>query len=154
MGDLCRPCCKIGQGQPRVMIYTNLVVLHTPMLHAKFQNHRPPDSKEVFKVFAIYSQGSHLGHLTIAIYTNFLSPFLMFHIELCFDWPSGFREDISILWSYMYIAPGQGQTTPWGQFFFININLLSICILPASFPSLNSILPILTNSSHLNALAT
>ena len=34
---------------------------------------------------------------------------------------------------YMYIAPGQGQTTSWGQYFFININFLSICILPASF---------------------
>ena len=28
---------------------------------------------------------------------------------------------------YMYIAPGQGQTTPWAQYIFININLMSIC---------------------------
>ena len=27
---------------------------------------------------------------------------------------------------YMYIAPGQGQTTPCGQNFYININLLSL----------------------------
>ena len=27
----------------------------------------------------------------------------------------------------MYIALGQGQTTPWGQNFYININLLSLC---------------------------
>ena len=27
---------------------------------------------------------------------------------------------------YMYIAPGQGQTTPWGQNFYINIKLFSV----------------------------
>ena len=40
---------------------------------------------------------------------------------------------------YMYIAPGQGQTTP-EDIFFININLLSICIPPASLPPFNYIL--------------
>ena len=36
------------------------------MLHAKFQNHRPSGSIEmkIFKVFAIYSHGGHLGHVT------------------------------------------------------------------------------------------
>ena len=28
---------------------------------------------------------------------------------------------------YMYIAPGQGQTTPWGQTFDVNRKLLSLC---------------------------
>ena len=28
---------------------------------------------------------------------------------------------------YMYIAPGQGQTAPWGQTFDINRKLLSLC---------------------------
>ena len=28
---------------------------------------------------------------------------------------------------YMYIAPGQGQTTPWGQNFYVNRNSLSLC---------------------------
>ena len=31
---------KIGQGQPRVIIYINFVELEPPMLHAKFQDHR------------------------------------------------------------------------------------------------------------------
>ena len=31
---------KIGQGQPRVIIYINFVELESPMLHAKFQDHR------------------------------------------------------------------------------------------------------------------
>ena len=45
------------------------------MLYDKFQNHRPSGSgEEVFlKVFAIYSHGSHLGHVTLTIYTNFCS---------------------------------------------------------------------------------
>ena len=37
---------KIGQGQPRVIIYTNYVELEFPMLHAKFQDHRTSGSGE------------------------------------------------------------------------------------------------------------
>ena len=28
---------------------------------------------------------------------------------------------------YMYIAPGQGQTTPWGQTFDVNRKPISLC---------------------------
>ena len=54
--------------------------------------------KKIFlKVFAIYSPGGHLGHVTWTIYTNFRSPFLrMLHMKFEFDWPSGFREDDSV----------------------------------------------------------
>ena len=31
---------KMGQGQPRVIIYVNVVELESPMLDAKFQDHR------------------------------------------------------------------------------------------------------------------
>ena len=92
--------------------------------------------RRFLKVFSIYSHGSHLGHVTLTIYTNFLSPFpRMLHMKFGFDWPSGFRgEDVSLLWKYyMYIAPGQGQTTPQGLKLSININLLSICLFPVSF---------------------
>ena len=34
---------------------------------------------------------------------------------------------------YMYIDPGQGQTTPQELKFSININVLSICLFPVSF---------------------
>ena len=53
MGDLSGPCGKIGQGHPRAMIYTNFVDLHSLMLHAKFQNHRPTGSEDedFFKKF-------------------------------------------------------------------------------------------------------
>ena len=76
------------------------------MLHAKFQNHRPSGSGVAFlKVFAIYSHGGHLDHVTLTIYTNFHSLFLrMLHIKFGFDWSSSFREeDVSILWSYTCI---------------------------------------------------
>ena len=66
-----------------IMTYTNFVELHCLMLHAKFQNHRPRSGEEDFlKVFAIYSHGGHLGHVTWTIYTNFCSPFLrMLHMK-------------------------------------------------------------------------
>ena len=37
---------KMGQGQPRVIIYINFVELESPMLHAKFQDHRTSVSGE------------------------------------------------------------------------------------------------------------
>ena len=44
-----------------------------------------------------------------------------------------------VIYMYIYIAPGQGQTTLWAQNIFININLLSICSFLASFLPLNDI---------------
>ena len=38
--DQIWPCRKIGHGQPRVIIWTNMVVLEHSMLHNKFQGHR------------------------------------------------------------------------------------------------------------------
>ena len=66
------------------------------MPHANFQNHSPSCSGEedVLKIFAIYSHGGHLGHVTLTFYTKFHSPFLtMLHIKFDFNWPSGFREE-------------------------------------------------------------
>ena len=40
------PLRKIGQGQPIVIIWTNLVVLEHEMLHTKIQGHRPFGSGE------------------------------------------------------------------------------------------------------------
>ena len=64
------------------------------MRHAMFQNHRPSGSceEDLFKAFAIYSHGGHLGHVTWTIYTNF-RPLRMLHMKFEFDWPSGFREE-------------------------------------------------------------
>ena len=70
------PFKDIGQGQPRVMIYTNFVVLQTLMLHTKFQGNWPTSSREedFFKVLSIFEHGGHLGHVTWTIYTNFVPP--------------------------------------------------------------------------------
>ena len=79
------------------MIYITFVELRCLVLHAKFQDHRPSGSGEedFFKVFAIYSHGSHLGHVTCIIYITFSSPFLrMLHMKFDFDWPSGFRGEV------------------------------------------------------------
>ena len=40
IGDQIGPCLKIDQGQPRVIIHINFVELESPMLHAKFQDHK------------------------------------------------------------------------------------------------------------------
>ena len=80
-----------------VIIYINFVELESPMLHAKFQNHRTSGSgEEDFKGFTIYGHDGHLGHVTWTIYINFHSPFPMrLHIKFGFDWQSGFRgEDV------------------------------------------------------------
>ena len=93
--------------------------------------------KKILKVFAIYSHGGHLGHVTLTIYTNFHSLFLkMLHIKFGFDWPSGFRvlrRCLNIMVIHMYIAPGQGQKTLWVQNIFLNMSILSICSFLASF---------------------
>ena len=92
--DLSWPCHKMGQGHPRVMIYTTFIKLYC-LLHAKFQNYRPSGSgeKDFLKVFAICSHGSHLGLVTLTFYINFHSPFLtMLHLKFRFYWYSGFRE--------------------------------------------------------------
>ena len=45
------------------------------MLAVKFQDHRTSgQDKEMFEVFTIYGHGSHLGHVTWTIYTNFSPP--------------------------------------------------------------------------------
>ena len=54
MLDQIWPCCKIGQGQPRDIIWTNLVVLEHPMLHTKFQSHRPSGFGDDFLRFLPY----------------------------------------------------------------------------------------------------
>ena len=66
--------------------------------------------KKIFKDFAIYSHGGHLGHVNLTININFHCPFLtILRIKFGFDWPSGFRaDDVCILWS----CPGVGADNP------------------------------------------
>ena len=93
--DQIWPCRKIGQGQPRVTIWTNYDGPMAPKLHTKPQGHWLFGSGEDFwRVFTICGRGGHLGHVTQTPRINFRSPIpLKLHIKFGFDWPSGFGED-------------------------------------------------------------
>ena len=73
--DQIWPCCKIGQSQPRVIIWIYLVVLKYPMLHTNFQGHQLFGSREEdFLIFLhIWAWRPHWS-LTWTIWTNFHSP--------------------------------------------------------------------------------
>ena len=61
----------MGLDQPRVIIYVKFVELKSPMLHAKFQDHRTLGSRDkVFKVLPKYGHGGHLGHVTKTVFIN------------------------------------------------------------------------------------
>ena len=109
------PCRKIGQDQPRVIIWTNYDGLESPMLHTKFRENRPAGSGEedFWRVFTIYGRGSHLGHVTsiMSINFHFLEPESL-HIKFGFDWPSGFWEKQVL--SFVSIWPwAKVKKWPW-----------------------------------------
>ena len=90
------PWRLVGQGQPRIIIWTNLVGPTSPMLHTKSQGHRPSGSgEEDFQmVFTLHGHGGHLGHVPRIIWTNFRSPILRsLHMKFEFNWSSGFRGE-------------------------------------------------------------
>ena len=83
------------------------------------------------KVFTINEHGGHLGHVTCTYYINFLSHFprrLNRTLAKLFQ-----SRCLIIMVTYMYIAPGQGQTTPWGQILFVNTIIQSIMSFAAKF---------------------
>ena len=54
----------------------------------------------------------------------------------------------------MYIAPGQGQTTPWGQMFDVNRKPLSLCPFVATFKTISlkyDFKHILNDSIHVHS---
>ena len=86
---------KIGQGHPRIIIWTNYDGQESLMLHTKFHGNRSTCSREedFWRVFTIYGHVSHLGHVTSIMSINF--HFLVsesLHIKFGFNWPSGFWE--------------------------------------------------------------
>ena len=63
------------------------------MLHTKFRENRPAGSgeEEFGRVFTIYGRGSHLGHVTRIMLTNF--NFLVpesYQTKFSSEWPSSF----------------------------------------------------------------
>ena len=117
--DQIWPCRKMCQGQPRVIVGINLVVLEHPMLHTKFQGHRPFGSGEAgfFKVFTVCGHGGHHGHVTWAVWTNFRRPVpRRLHMKFSFNRPSGLRgEDVRKCWytynTHAYTHNGRQRST-------------------------------------------
>ena len=97
------PCCKIGQGHSKVIIWTNYDGQESSVLHTKFRENRLTGSGEedFWRVFTIYGHGGHLGHVTHMRRTKFRSTYRRrLHIKFGFDWPSGFgEEDLWALWT-------------------------------------------------------
>ena len=52
--DQIWPCRKICQGQPKVIVWANLVVLKHPMMHIKIQGRWPFGSGEFFFFLSFY----------------------------------------------------------------------------------------------------
>ena len=65
-----RLCHKIGQGQPKVVMYTNYDRLDSPMLQKLVHW-----ILRFFSVFYHLWHGGHLDNVTCIFYTNFCSPF-------------------------------------------------------------------------------
>ena len=114
--DQIWPCCKIGQVQPKVIIWTNYNGPKAQMLHTKPQGHWPFGSGEedFLRVFTIYGHGSQLGHVNQTPQTNFRSPTpLRLHTKFGFDWSSGFGEEN--LWKWLMDGrQTDGRTTEHG----------------------------------------
>ena len=73
IGDQIWTCHKIGQGQPKGIIWTNLEVLYAAHQVSRssafwFQKRR------FLKLYTIYWYGNHLGHVTWIIWTAFVPP--------------------------------------------------------------------------------
>ena len=109
------PCHEIGQGQPRVIIWTNYDGQESPMLHTKFCGNRSTGSWEenFWRVFIKYGCGSHFGHVTsiMSINFHFLEPESL-HIKFGFDWPSGFWEKpvLSFICNWLWVKV---KKWPW-----------------------------------------
>ena len=97
------PCCKKVKGHPRIIIWTNLVDLASPILYTKsFLG----SGKKIFKVyfFTIYVHCGHFVQWRGTMWTNCQYPFdRRPHVKSGENWLSGFREDVyyyTILYMY------------------------------------------------------
>ena len=117
------------------MIYINFVDLYSQMLHVKFQNHRPSGSekKRFLKIFAIYSHGNHLGHMTLTIYTNLHSLFLrMLHKSLALI-GQAVSEKLFQYYGHIHVySPGAGADNPLGPKYFHKHNSSVHLLIPSN----------------------
>ena len=99
--DQIWPCHKIGQDQPRVIIWKYLIVLEHLMQHTKFKDHRPfgSEGEDFLRFCHIWASGL-LGHVTWTVWTNFCSPISWrLHMKFGLNRPSGFRGEV---WKYWH----------------------------------------------------
>ena len=86
-------CRKVGQSQPRVTFWVNLVQLEYSLMSLNVIGHLVPE-KKIFKGFYLYGHGGHLNPLTQIPWTNFHFPTKRrLHMQFAFNQPSCFRED-------------------------------------------------------------
>ena len=102
---------------PRIIIWTNLVDLESPILFTKipprsFLGSGGEDFKSVNYIWALRPScsvvQSHFNKLSITLQQTV-------PCEICLNWSSGFREEDSV---YMLIAQRQRQITPRTKFWF------------------------------------
>ena len=81
--DQVWPCHKLGQGQPRVIIYITFVGFKSFCFLPSFKViWLMVLEKNIFKGFLPYGHAGHLGHVTRTDYINFCScEALMFYIK-------------------------------------------------------------------------
>ena len=74
LSDKIWPWHKIGQGQPRIIIWISYTLPTFPVLHTMFHCNWPtgPGEEDFWSVFTIYGRCSHLGHVTKTICLHFL----------------------------------------------------------------------------------
>ena len=86
----------ISQGQPRVTIWTNLVVLSHPMLYTKLQGNQPSCSEENFLRFLPYMGIVAIFFMRPGSFEQIFNPPMPGCCGFKFDWnwPCGFREEV------------------------------------------------------------
>ena len=90
------PWRKVGQGQQRIIIWTNLVSPTSPLLHTKSQGHQPSGSGEedFLRFITIYGHGGHLCHVTKIFCKNFGYLIIRsLHMKFEFSWAKDLWEN-------------------------------------------------------------
>ena len=117
-------CCKFQTNLFEFWFYTHLLLF----FHIYIAPCRGRQSS-VDKILMSTEKPCRFAHL-LQVSKKYLWSLILYIIFLVFFF---FCFFVLYIYIYMYIAPGQGQTTPWGQIFYININLLSLWSFAVSF---------------------
>ena len=91
--------------------------------------------KRFLKVFVICSHGGNLGHVTLTIYANFHSPFLiLLHIKFDFDDQAVSRKNMFEYFGHIHVYnPGAGAGNPQGSKYFHKHKSSVHLLIPSKF---------------------